>query len=644
MDHSQIITIEDIDMSGSLVCVDDIVDLEKDTDEFKEDDLSEIMAKKDGECEEDDLSEIMTNKDGECEEDGGHEIVGDVDTELSETPILTRVFETSEEAYIFYNAYAKGKGFGIRKQYHNKSTITKQPYRWRYVCSKQGVKRLDVKRIDVDNVKRQRDTRTNCLAMLQVKLLDGLWKVDKFNDIHNHPMINTPTKVKKFLSQNPLRRSDLTKSIVSKLFQEGLTSSKISKVVSAMNKEVNLTPVQINSIISSQRKNNVGRECQGIIKHFQRKSMVDGAFYFAMHFAEDGTLRSIFWADGRSRAAYAHFGEVLVFDVTYRTNKFKFPFAPFVGVNHHGQTILFAAALLEDETEAIFTWLFEQFRTCMFDKSPVAIITDQDKAMGKAIAKIFPEARHRFCAWHIKKHVMEHSQALRAQFKDDFDVDFRAWYKSRNIDEFEGKWEVLRTKYVIKTDSWLANMHASRHHWAKAYLKDTFFAGMTTSGRSESINAFFDGYVNSNTMLNDFVIQYDKEIKSRRDAEEDEDFKTRNTKAVLETNHPIEEIAGEWYTRKLFEIFKKEWKAAILDYFHEKIATKENLIMYRVGSREVDKEMWAIVEYHLTESFTTQCSCAKFETMGILCKHILYIMKKKQIMTLPEKISCLDGL
>ncbi|XP_061366892.1 protein FAR1-RELATED SEQUENCE 5-like [Gastrolobium bilobum] len=621
MDHSQIVTIEDIDMSESLVCVDDIVDLEKDADEFGEDDLSEIMA----------------NKDGECGENNAHAITGDVDTELSKAPILTRVFETSEEAYAFYNAYAKGEGFGIRKQYHNKRLITKQLYRWNYVCSKQSVKRQHDKRADVDNVKRQKDTRTNCMAMLQVKLVDGLWKVEKFNDIHNHPLINTPTKVKKFLSQNELRRSDLTKSVVSKLYQEGLTSSKISKVVSAMNKEVNLTPVQINSIISSQRKNNVGRECQGIIKHFQKKSMVDGAFYFDMDLAEDGTLRSVFWADGRSRAAYAHFSEVLVFEVTYRTNKFKFPFAPFVGVNHHGQAILFAAALLEDETEATFMWLFEQFQTCMFDKSPVVIITDQDKAMGKAIAKIFPGARHRFCAWHIKKHVMEHSQALRAQFKDSFDVDFCAWYKSRNIDEFEGKWEVLNSKYDIKTNSWLANMYASRYHWAKPYLKDTFFAGMTTSGRSESINAFFYGYVNSNTMLNDFVIQYDKAIKSRRDAEEDEDFKTRNTKAVLETNHPIEAIAGERYTRKLFEIFKKEWKAAILDYFHEKIATEENLILYRVGSPEVDKEWWAIVKFHLTESFTAQCSCAKFETMGILCKHILYIMKKKQVMTLPEK-------
>ncbi|XP_061365391.1 protein FAR1-RELATED SEQUENCE 5-like [Gastrolobium bilobum] len=146
---------------------------------------------------------------------------------------------------------------------------------------------------------------------------------------------------------------------------------------------------------------------------------------------------------------------------------------------------------------------------------------------------------------------------------------------------------------------------------------------MTTSGQSESINAFFDGYVNSNTMLNDFVTQCDKAIKSRRDAEEHEDFKTRNTKANLESNHPIEAIAGERYTRKLFEIFKKEWRATTQDYFHENMSTDKHNIRYRVGSPKVNKELWAIVDYNLIESSTTHCFCTKFETMGILCKHIL---------------------
>lgn len=88
-------------------------------------------------------------------------------------------------------------------------------------------------------------------------------------------------------------------------------------------------------------------------------------------------------------------------------------------------------------------------------------------------------------------------------------------------------------------------------------MKSTFFTGMTTSGRSESINAFFDGYVTSNIMLNDFVIQYDKSIASRRKKEEDEDFVTMDSSPTLLTGHLIEQQARKYYTLNMFEIFKK---------------------------------------------------------------------------------------
>ena len=67
---------------------------------------------------------------------------------------------------------------------------------------------------------------------------------------------------------------------------------------------------------------------------------------------------------------------------------------------------------------------------------------------------------------------------------------------------------------------------------------------MTTSGRSESIHSFFDGFVNSKTMLNEFVIQFDKAVDTRRAAEEDEDFQTINSTPVLSSVHPIEAKAG----------------------------------------------------------------------------------------------------
>ena len=47
---------------------------------------------------------------------------------------------------------------------------------------------------------------------------------------------------------------------------------------------------------------------------------------------------------------------------------------------------------------------------------------------------------------------------------------------------------------------------------------------MTTSQTSESINSFFDGFVNANTKLVEFVHQYDKAVAARRSSETQQDF------------------------------------------------------------------------------------------------------------------------
>ncbi|GJU04403.1 FAR1-related sequence 5-like protein [Tanacetum coccineum] len=370
------------------------------------------------------------------------------------------------------------------------------------------------------------------------------------------------------------------KDLVTLLSKEGIRPSEITKIVNAYrgNHEHKLTRVQCSTIVSGERRRNMGKECHGVIMHFKERAEVDKDFYFAMDLSIDGTLRNVFWADGRSRSSYSQFGDVVIFDVTYKTNKLCLPFAPFVGVNHHNQTILLGGALLENETEITFTWLFKQFLKCMHDCPPVSIITDQDLAMGIAIGKVFPQTRHRYCAWHIQKHVLEHLQPLRSQY-DDFQDTYTKWVKSQNIEDYETKWEELKEKYHIDDDCWLGNMYKLRHHWIKAYLKDTFFAGMTTSGRSESIHSFFDGFVNSKTMLNDFVVQYDKAVNSRRSAEGDQDFRTLDSKPTLHSNHPIEAMAAKYFAT---------------------------------------------------------CSCARFETCGILCKHILYIMKRKLLVSIPD--------
>ncbi|KAK2979932.1 hypothetical protein RJ640_007075 [Escallonia rubra] len=257
--------------------------------------------------------------------------------------------------------------------------------------------------------------------------------------------------------------------------------------------ELEIIQQQRSQVSALREKNNV------------EKTVLDGAHFFAMDLASDGPLRSVFWADGRSREAYSQFGDVLVFNVTYKTNKFRMQFAPFIRVNHHRQFILFGGALLEDEKDETFTCLSEQFLNCMFNKSPNVIITEQHGAMRNAIKNVFPKARHQYCAWHIKKHVIEHPQPLRSRYSN-FDEAYNKWIKSMTITEFESRWKKLQEKYSIEENSWLSNMYKIRQHWVKVYLKDTFFASMTTSGRSESIHSYFDGFVNSSTMLNEFVV------------------------------------------------------------------------------------------------------------------------------------------
>lgn len=88
---------------------------------------------------------------------------------------------------------------------------------------------------------------------------------------------------------------------------------------------------------------------------------------------------------GEKRQHICNFCVVLVFDVTYKTNEFRMPFALFTGVNHHFQSSLFGGSSLEAETTDTYVWPFSQFQRCMFNRPPAIIITDQDAAICNAV-------------------------------------------------------------------------------------------------------------------------------------------------------------------------------------------------------------------------------------------------------------------
>ena len=105
-----------------------------------------------------------------------------------------------------------------------------------------------------------------------------------------------------------------------------------------------------------QQRRPLGKEgdIQALLNHFSSMRELNKDFFFEIDVDADNRITNIFWADGRSRAACAYFGDIVSFDTTYLTNKYNMPFAPFVGVNHHSQSILLGCGFLCTEDTCTF--------------------------------------------------------------------------------------------------------------------------------------------------------------------------------------------------------------------------------------------------------------------------------------------------
>jgi hypothetical protein len=59
-----------------------------------------------------------------------------------------------------------------------------------------------------------------------------------------------------------------------------------------------------------------------------------------------------------------------------------------------------AAAILEDETEAIYVWVLQELKNSC-NITPTVLYSDVDPALISAVKKIYPETHHFLCIFHI---------------------------------------------------------------------------------------------------------------------------------------------------------------------------------------------------------------------------------------------------
>ncbi|RYR58789.1 hypothetical protein Ahy_A05g024664 isoform B [Arachis hypogaea] len=292
-----------------------------------------------------------------------------------------------------------------------------------------------------------------------------------------------------------------------------------------------------------------------------------------------GLLRNLFWSDGISQLDYRLFRDVIAFDAMYKKNKYSCPLVIFSGVNHHNQTIIFAAALIVDETTYTYIWLLHQLMFAMKGKTPTSIITDGAMAIRNAVRDVFPEVRHRLCAWHLIR------IATSNVGKPSFTSKFR---------------KIMLGDYEIPVFKLMAR------------------------------------YVGSRYDLTSFVEHFQRCVAHLRFKEFNADYESTRGVPVMQTCiELLERYAAELYTHEIF-LFFRPFLSRVGPMRVLNIENNDDCIKYIMCKHGRPDFMWT-VDFR-QEEMIFMCTCLRMESFGIPCEHIVKVLVDRDICEIPQSL------
>ncbi|GJS29286.1 FAR1-related sequence 5-like protein [Tanacetum coccineum] len=437
------------------------------------------------------------------------------------------VYDSVDDCIVAYMKYVAEEGFVVRCscQKRLKNGDVKQKY---LVCNRKGFpKGIHIDTQDLENSDKQKRTSNLHITGCKVRAVFNLdphtrkFVLNVFDTIHNHELEREEFK---HLSKRERQLTYLEQAFIVKVASVNIGDSDAQMFIHKMEN--------------------------------RKKHASDFSFDYLVENAE---LFRIFWADEVSKYNYREFGDVVSFDATFKTNKYKMVFVPFTAIDNHRKCVTVAAGLLKNETTKSYIWLLKAFIKA-FGKAPSIVVTDQDGAMRNAIEAEFAGSKHRLCMWHITQKLPAN---ICAKIYDETDFKEKlnkiVWNMYIGSEEFEYRWGMLMKEFKLENHKWLTKMFNIRSTWIPAYFIDSPLCGlMRTTSRSESENSFFSHFTNSGSTLMNFMNCFEMAMEKQRHVQERMDYKTIDTVPKLKAFLKIERHASNVYTRSLFELVRKE--------------------------------------------------------------------------------------
>ncbi|XP_062179461.1 protein FAR1-RELATED SEQUENCE 5-like [Phragmites australis] len=440
-------------------------------------------------------------------------------------------FSTLLEAKKYYNSYAKRIGFSNRTNTSHRSAFTKEVEKVQFVCNKEGKGKKSKSEEQIDELIYDSDDDSNSDQEGGAEMpVEG-----EEDRKHNKNSAGIKRKREK--------------------------------------NEVQLVPYEdkdVHNFRSTLRTTEKYKDMQETLEYFEELKQHDPDFFYKFKLDDDYRLQNLFWIDGAARRTYETYHDCGSFDTTYMTNMYDMPFAPFIGINKHGQSFQLGCAFLRDEKTPSFVWLFQTFLEAMKEKAPLNIITNQDGAMRSAIEHVFPLANHKNCQWHIMNKaagtvgpLLKEDKELEDEFKDCINYSVMP-------EEFEVKWQAMIQKHGLQDNKHFGHLNSIRQSFVPAYYMHCFFPFLQSTQRSEGFNAVLKLYVSPNLSMLDFIKQYQKIQDKCLVAQDGQDFRTDDKTRNTWSKNPIEKHASTVYTKNIFYRFSKEFEK-IEEYFVQHI-------------------------------------------------------------------------
>jgi len=329
---------------------------------------------------------------------------------------------------------------------------------------------------------------------------------------------------------------------------------------------------------------------------------------------------------------YFHYHDVVYFDTTFCTNKFKYPLAALIGMDGFGRTVVFALALLKDETCESFEWLFESILLAV-PVAPKIIFTDEDLAMKKAIEKVFPDAKHRLCAWHLERNLKKKVLAiLGAKVYEEMRGHF--WNLVQNCkgeqyvqEQFENMYKLCKIDNKVNANAVAAVDYLvdREEYWVKHHSRSLLHFDQTSTSRAESMNSLIKRTIKKNCKhLDVFIKELNAALTNEQEA----------VRGVLEYNAVVKQrIAVSQYP------FCHAYPKNLTPFAIRKIEDEVRFISHNMCYYECNKDNRGFrVRYHKDnteriyavtvddeKNYPKHCSCGHVNTWGLPCKHMCFI-------------------